>query len=68
MVLHDLLAHLTPGMAEHVRVDGEGEVSRLSDPREELLEAADGHRRAALGGEEVRGRGCLLALETAQGP
>lgn len=55
------------GVAEHVRVDGEGELGRLADPGELLAEAGRGHRPVPLGGEEVRrGRG-LLAVQATQG-
>ena len=55
------------GMAQHVRVDGEGELGRHADHRQLLPEAGSAHRCPSLGGEQVRGGGCLLALQPAQG-
>src|SRR3954464_7212701 len=40
-------------VAQHVRVDREGELGRHADARELLAEAGRGHRRQALGGEDV---------------
>src|SRR3954468_17849468 len=54
------------GVAQHVRVDREGELSRLADPRELLAESGSGHRGAALGGENVGARRHLLVLEATQ--
>ena len=48
-------------------MDGEGEFGRHPDHRQLLSEPGGGHRRAPLGGEQVRGGGCLLALQPAQG-
>ena len=47
---------------------GKGSSAAIADHRELLAEAGRGHRRAPLGGEHVRGGGCLLALQAAQGP
>jgi hypothetical protein len=55
------------GVPQHVRVDGEGELGRYSDHRELLPEPGGTHRRAPLGGEQVRGGRGLLALQPAQG-
>src|SRR3954447_13722169 len=53
------------GMAQHVRVDREGELGRRADARELLAEAGRGHRRQALGGEHVgRGRHLLTVQAT----
>src|SRR4051794_3676522 len=49
------------GVAQHVRVDREGELGRRADARQLLAEAGRGHRRQALGGEDVgRGRDLLF--------
>src|SRR3954453_10248490 len=53
------------GMAQHLRVDREGELGRRADARELLAEAGRGHRRQALGGEHVgRGRHLLTVQAT----
>src|SRR5690349_11215365 len=48
------------GVAQHVRMDREGELGRRADASELLAEAGGGHRRQALGGEHVRARRHLL--------
>src|SRR5918912_4139264 len=55
------------GVPEHVRVHGEGEPGLGRDPRELLAKGRRGDRGLALGGEHVRARRYLLALEPAQG-
>ena len=54
-------------MAQHVRVDREGEPGRHPDHRQLLPEPGGTHRGPPLGGEQVRGGRCLLALQSAQG-
>src|SRR3954465_7596332 len=49
-------------VAQHVRMDREGELGRHADPCQLLAEAGRGHRRQALGGEDVRARRHLLVL------
>ena len=46
---------------------GKGEFGCHPDHRQLLSEPGGGHRRAPLGGEQVRGGGSLLALQPAQG-
>src|SRR5215218_8834414 len=48
-------------------MDGEGELGRRADPGQLLAEAGRGHRRLALGGEEVGRRWHLLAMQATQG-
>src|SRR5437899_10349726 len=48
------------GVPEHVRVDGEGEVGRLADPGDELLERGRRERPLALADEHVGGPGRRL--------
>lgn len=50
------------GMAQHMRMDGEGEGCRHPDHGQLLAKAGGSHRRTSLGGEQV-GRGGLLALQ-----
>src|SRR3954451_12693559 len=54
------------GVAQHVRVDREGELGRLADGRELLAEACRGPGGAALVGEDVGARRHLLVLEATQ--
>ena len=42
------------GVAQHVRVDREGELGRRADHREQFSEPGRTHRRAPLGREQVR--------------
>src|SRR3954454_5038324 len=53
-------------VAQHVRMDREGELGRCADARQLLAEAGRGHRRQALGGEDVGARRHLLVLEATQ--
>ena len=55
------------GMAQHVGMDGEGEFGCRPDRRQLLSESGGTRRCAPLGGEQVRGGRCLLALQPAQG-
>src|SRR5262245_35967721 len=55
-------------VAEHVRVRLDLEPGSLASPADELLEVADGHRRAALGHEEERRLTLGLPVQLAQRP
>jgi hypothetical protein len=59
-VVGELVAARVP---QHVRVDGEGELGRGADCRQELAEGRGRHGPAPLGGEDVDARWHLLALQ-----
>ena len=56
------------GMAQHVRVGLDLEPGSLASAAHELLEVADGHRRAALADEQERRSALGLAVKPSQGP
>jgi hypothetical protein len=63
-----IVGELVPArMTQHVRVNREGELGRLADPGKLLAKAGCGHRREALGGEDVRGGWHLLFVQATQG-
>jgi hypothetical protein len=53
------------GMAQHVRMDGKGDLGSLAEPGNEMVEAERAHRPATLGNEDV-GLAGVIAPELAQ--
>jgi hypothetical protein len=56
------------GVAQHVRVHRQRQPRRTADPVDELLQAGDGHRPGALGGEDIGQRRRLVALQVSERP